>query len=305
MKIPPGSHEIAPPPISDEAREAMFLKTYKRLDTFADTLGGPAWKNNKLFNVGIERNVKVPTSSKGLLDPDAYYFETVGFYAEKYEDEDAKGGFFNVFKILRTVSRPIDITDSDPQQHEKLFDHFLECFPTIMKRVIGTLATPIDASILTEQDETDLDEIDPEVRFEMCCQALTDGALEFRLAKTQAYTVIERGQIVEFAEDRTYEIGNTIFPLVSFDTGSVARIAVHSPASDNLPREYVDDSEYELPIPENEKIKGDLGELVLLGSTFKDIMELAFNSEDHGAIPYYQHMDRINGMLGKLKFPIS
>jgi len=302
MKIPTGSHEIAPPPISDEAREAMFLKTYDSLQAFACALGGLAWQGDEMFSVGIERTGKIATSKQGIFDPEAYYLETVGFYADKYESGDPENPFFNVFKIMHTVSRPMDIADADPQQHEKLFDHFLEYFPSQIKRAMNTLAGPISTNLLTDQDEADFDEIAPEVRFDMCCVALTDGCLEFRLATTQSYTVIEKGQIIEFAEEKAYEIGNTFFTLVSFDTGSMSRTAVHSPARDRLAREYVDESEYELPIPENEKIVADVGELVLLGSAFKKLVDREFNSEDHGAIPYYRHIDRINGILGKIKF---
>lgn len=300
MTISPGSHEIARPPISDERREAMFKRLYGELDAYALQLGGPAWNHDDVFSVGIERTRKISTSKLGIFNPGCYYIETVGFSAEKFECPDPDDPFFSVFRLTRTVSRPMDVAKADPQHHERLFDHLLEFFPGLMKQVINSVAGPVNRNVLTDEDETDLDDISPDARFGMSCRVLTDGGIEFRLAKTMSYTVIEQGQALEFAEDRSYEIGGTILPLVCFDSEDVGKKTIHSPAMDKLAVEKVDEREIPLTIPQEEKIPNDIGEAALIASSFNSVMEHEFNSEDHGAIPYHVHVARIRRMLAKL-----
>lgn len=301
MSIPAGAHEAIPPPMSDDEREALFMDVFGKLNDFAISLGGEAWQEDRVFNVGMQRTGKFPTSKGGLIDEDDYYIETLSFLAEKRSSGDPDCPFFNAFYLTQTVSRPIEIEDADPQHHEKLFDHFLQFFPTIMKDMIESLAGPDGSSILSDYEETDLDEIDPEVRFDIITQAVDRASMPFRLGETVTYAVLELGEIIEFATNKTYEIGGTEYPLVAFDSTDNPRKPVHTPENDHLAREYVEDPDEKVEQPPQETIGGDPAELILLHDEFVGLIKKTFNSEDHGAIPYAKHIRDIKRILKRLR----
>jgi hypothetical protein len=301
MNIPAGTHETIPPPMSDDEREEMFLKLFCKLNDFAIDLGGDAWQQNQVFNVGTERTGKYPTSEEGIADQDAYYIETVSFVAEKCKSGDPDCPFFNAFYLTQTVSTPIEIDEADPDHHERLFDHFLQFFPNVMKEMIDSLAGPINSGILMEPEETDLDEISPEVRFDIISQAVGSASIPFRLGETVTYAILENGQIIQFATNKTYEIGATEYPLVSFDSSDDPFRPVHAPANDKHAVEFIEDPDEKVDYPAREKLADDPVEQTLLEHDFYDLVGEAFGEEDHAAIPYAQHVHDIKRILKKLR----
>lgn len=301
MKNLPSSHEIASPPLSDEERETMFLALFGSLNDFACRIAGRKWEENRIFNVGIERTGKFPTSSAGIADQNAYRIDTLSFVGEKCDSGDPDCPYFNAFYLTRTVSTPIEIDEVDPAHHERLFDHFLQFFPGVMSKMISALAKPADSSLLTEHEEIDVDDIAPEARFNVIVQAVKREKIAVRLGRTITYAVLENGESLEFSVNKTYEIGGTEYPLVSFDSSDDTHIPVHSPHRDNNQEEFVEDPDEKIPCPLEEQLSEDAEELVLLEDDFYHLMAKTFNQEDHGAIPYAKHIRSVRRILKQLR----
>lgn len=301
MNTPAGTHETIPPPMSDDKREEMFMKVFRKLNNLAIDLGGDAWQQNQVFNVGTERTGKYPTSKDGIIDMNSYYIETLSFVAEKCQSGDPDCPFFNAFYLTQTISNPIEIETVDPAHHEKLFDHFLQFFPNAMNRMIESLAGPGGSNLLMEDGETDLDEIDPDVRFDIITQAVDDSGICIRLGETVTYALIENGQVIQFAINKTYEIGETVYPLVSFDNSDDPYRPVHAPLNDKHAPESIEDPDEKVQYPPQEKLADDPGNLALLENDFYELIGQAFNEEDHGAIPYAKHVHDIKRILKKIR----
>lgn len=253
---------------------------------------GVDWQNDQVFAVETTKTVQYPTHKKGIEKQSKYKIVTYEFSATKHPTDKATYPFANIFELAETSSAPIDIDDISPPHVNGVIGHFVEHFSKEMYDFAAPLA---DIDPQDEDSVLDYDSIDPGVLLEICELVCGDLEMDIRETSTTGYRVFEFGNRLEHYIKHTYEVGSTSYEILTVDSGGNGNYTVaHSEDNDGHPEEvyFVEDAET-IPKPDCEIMADDVGQRIIDEDEFFAVIEESFGYEDHLAISYVEHAERM------------
>lgn len=282
-----------------EENNAAFSRLYNELDAFATRLGGKAWLNDNIYEVGSTRTRKVPTTHFGIESEDDFLTEYVEFTGKKIPIGDEEQHYCNVFYLSKTVSAPMQFEELDARYHSRLINYFLDNFPKLMHKHFKAMEEGADTEVM--DDETaDLDAMDTDDVVKICEKVLLDDVGEpLQRARRLQYAINESG-VIECYEVDFCIMGLGEFTLSEFDSSTNYTVPVHGGYMDDSAEENVQRARDELSIPLRETIPEDSIEDILFEDEFDRLTSGVFGENDLGGKPFLKHAEIIHHMLRKL-----